>query len=101
MLVRVLKSFAYSKDGISNVTLNEGDTHDIADDLISGLYAAGNIDDGEGLGGGDTSVEIPADWQKLPWFTLAALAGKIKGGKVANKAEAIDVVEAELQRRSV
>lgn len=94
MKVRVLKSFPYSKDGISNITLNKGDEHDIADDLIEGMHAAGFIDDG------DASVEIPEGWAKLPWFTLAKLAAAIKGGKVANKAEAVEVVEAELTRRA-
>ena len=100
MKVRVLKSFQYSKDGISNVTLNKGDEPDIADDLIEGLHAAGYIDDGEGLEAGDVSVEIPEGWVKLPWFTLAKLAGTIKGGKVANKAEAVELIEAELTRRA-
>lgn len=43
MLVSILKSFPYSADGISNVTLNEGDEHDIADDLVDGLRASGCV----------------------------------------------------------
>lgn len=45
-------------------------------------------------------VGIPADWETLPWFSLAKLAKDISGDKPENKAAASKVIEAELARRA-
>jgi hypothetical protein len=54
------------------------------------------------------AIIIPDDWRDLPWTqragesgaTLRALASAISDKPVVNKAEAVEVVEAELARRA-
>lgn len=45
-------------------------------------------------------IEIPDDWQSLHHIRLIALAGKITGGKVASKDEAVAVIEREIVART-
>jgi hypothetical protein len=45
------------------------------------------------------SVEIPEGWQDLKAAELRAIAGKLSADPVANNAEAVAVIEAELARR--
>lgn len=44
------------------------------------------------------SVEIPGNWDKLPWFSLKALA-KNFSSHVEGKEHALALIEAELKRR--
>lgn len=44
-------------------------------------------------------VEIPANWQGLPWFTLRALAAHFSESPPANKADAVSLIEAEIAKR--
>lgn len=43
---------------------------------------------------------IPEDWESLPWFSLRAVAAKLFGKAPANKAEAVSLMTAELERRA-
>ena len=45
------------------------------------------------------SVEIPADWDSLPWFELRALALKLGAQSNVKKDDAKSYVKAELERR--
>jgi hypothetical protein len=45
-------------------------------------------------------VEIPDDWQDLPWFSLRSLAASLTDDPVKSKDEAIAVVEAEIAHRA-
>lgn len=109
MLVKVLKSFPYSADGMRTVTVGAGAILDVSDDLVAGLQGEGFIDEAsadeiEAAQAGavvmEPPVEIPDDWRDLHWFKLKPLARALNGGAdVANKAAAIAIVEAELDRR--
>lgn len=45
------------------------------------------------------SVDIPADWAKLPWPQRLQLAAQLTDDKVKNGADAAAAIEAELKRR--
>jgi hypothetical protein len=46
------------------------------------------------------AVEIPADWRDLSWPQVRSLAAQFATEPVLNKAQAVEVVEAELARRT-
>lgn len=46
------------------------------------------------------TVHIPADWKTKPWFSVQKWADLIKGEKVKDKAEALTLIQAELDRRA-
>jgi hypothetical protein len=48
-----------------------------------------------------SSVDIPEDFQSLPWSDLRALASKCTDDAVHNKAEAIAAITAEKGRRAI
>ncbi len=101
MLVTVLKPFPYAHDHITIRHLAEGDVVEIHDDLIEGLEGEGFIGEPPPAAPANTAlVEIPAEWAKLQWFKLQALAKLIVGGPVANKVAAVEIIEAELARRA-
>lgn len=57
--------------------------------------------DAEGAPGAIVQVEIPGDWDKLPWMAKKALAARIQ--TVPDKAKKADVhaiIEAEIARRA-
>lgn len=108
MLVKVLKAFPYSADGVHTERVEPG-VREIRDDLLVGLEAAGFIgeataDDVAAAVEGEVvilqPVEIPEDWAKLQWFTLKALAERVSGGPVSSKVAAIALIEAELAARA-
>jgi threonine synthase len=45
------------------------------------------------------AVPIPADWRQASWAVLRQLAASVSNTKIINKAQAIEVIEAELKRR--
>lgn len=50
----------------------------------------------------NTAVEIPADWETMPWVgapSMRSLAAQLTDQPVINKAQAVAVITAELQRR--
>ena len=61
--------------------------------------------DGDGEAGGSLPadpavVDIPDGWRDLHWQTLRALASKVAGAPVANKDEAVAMIETELAIRA-
>lgn len=46
------------------------------------------------------TVQIPADWKTKPWFSVQKWADIIKGEKVKDKAEALTLIQTELDRRA-
>ena len=109
MLVKVLKPFPYAREGKFTVGLEAGAIEDIDASVIEGLHAEGFIDEAtaEDLVAAQSGavvilppIEIPADWQDLHWFKLKALAENLARGPVTNKAAAVAIVAAELDRRA-
>lgn len=46
------------------------------------------------------AIDIPEDWEKLPFLSMKSLAGKISGNKdLPNKDAVVSVIEAEIARR--
>lgn len=116
MLALVLKTFPYSPDGSTVVSLNPSDEAvEIRDDLIDGLEREGYL---RRVGDGPTQVvtvvatpkvagavangqaEIPADWETLGWFKLKALVAKVTGIDPANKPDALTAMKDEVARRA-
>lgn len=110
MLVKVLKPFPYAPDVRSMVTFEVGDVVEIDDEVAPGLYAEGLIDEPSDAEAAIAAapetvvlqelVELPEDWRKLHWFELKPLAERLLGVKIAKKAQAVSMIEAELARRA-
>ena len=61
--------------------------------------------DGDGKAGGSLPadpqvVDIPENWRELHWQTLRKLASDVAGAPVANKDEAVALIETELAIRA-
>ena len=109
MLVKVLKAFSYAHDHVNLVHLQPDEIVEIDEGVLEGLQAEGFIDEAsdEEIEAAQTGavvipppVEIPADWEGLHWFKMRPLAIALNGGAaVANKAAAVAIIRAELERR--
>lgn len=101
MKVPVLKAFPYAHDGANLVQLQAGEVHEIHDDLIPGLEAEGYVGEpGSAAASSGELVEIPDDWRDLHWFKQMAIAKRLSGAAVSNKAAASAIIEAELALRA-
>jgi hypothetical protein len=70
MKVTVLKSFPYAHDGLRTVMLQAGTDQEIRDELVSGLVAAGNIE--------EPKRKAPATGERpRALFETAALSGPV------------------------
>lgn len=122
MLCTVIKAFPFAENGTHIRTLEVGAEIEIADDVALGLRDAGYLAlDGEddapaqpaietqALAGapenaattsGEDLVEIPETWRDLGWHELRALAAKVSGGPIPDKASAEAALLAEIERRA-
>lgn len=58
-------------------------------------------DDGDNDGEDDrTSVEIPVDWEDLDWNQMRVLARKFSDTPITNKEQAVNTIQAEIERRN-
>lgn len=108
MLVKVLRAFPYSPDGCRTFMVEPG-VFPIREDLIEGLQAEGYIDEAtaEDVAASQEPPvlvvlppEIPEGWADLHWFQLRALAQKINGAPVKDKATAVAVITTEIARQA-
>lgn len=120
MLVKVLRSFPYSRDGYTTLQAVKGERTDVPDHLVPGLEREGYIGGTKDAGpspedkmiratpenkrtaeprADQAQVEIPDDWRDLPWAQLRSLASKVSNDPVRDKDGAVAAVEAELARR--
>lgn len=87
---KILKNFSYSRDGIDTHDALVDETHDIPDDLVSGLKDEGFISEASGsktteikTPTGDANdpkpFDIPDDWEDGSRDEIIALATSITG----------------------
>lgn len=109
MYAKVLKAFPYAHDHVAVRLLAVGEVLEIDDGVFEGLedekfIVSATEEEIAALQEGSVvvlePVEIPADWDKLSWFKLRALAEKVSGGKVPKKDLATAVITAELAKRA-
>ncbi len=102
MLVKVLRSFPYSNDGVTTKGAIEGAVIDVSEALFAGLEAEGFVEPAEEP---DTEKkpdqEISDDWQELGWDDLRELANSLSDETIRSKAAAEAVITAELERREL
>jgi len=104
MKVEALKAFKHSHDGVKAEEAAAGDTPDVLAELVPGLERAGYVrrlpdepaEDPDDIGG---PPEIPEGWADLHHSKLVALANAL-GGDVKKKADAVEIIEAEIERRA-
>lgn len=115
MLVKILKSFPYSRNGVDAVQAVEGTEADIPDPYIDGLLRERFVAHVEAAPANkmvnpieetgqtvqfeqNAQTDIPAGWRTLSWPKLRALASSLSDGPVRNKDDAIAAVEAAQNR---
>ena len=101
----VIKPFLGVRDGeVYPVQFAPGDI--VEGDLAECFKASGIAVDENDERASQAAIvqdEIPADWLKMKWFALRALAAKILGKdvmEVANTEEARSIIQAEVDRRA-
>lgn len=115
MLVKILKSFPFTRNGTDVVQATEGTETDIPDPYIDGLLrerfvahveaAPANkmVNPVEETGAAvaldqPEKVDIPADWRTFSWPKLRALASSLSDEPIKNKDDAIAAIEAAQNR---
>lgn len=115
MLVKILKSFPYSRNGVDTLHATEGTEADIPDPYIDGLLrerfvahvdaAPANKMANPVEEAGQTvqfeqnaQTDIPAGWRTLSWPKLRALASSLSNEPVKNKDDAIAAIESAQNR---
>lgn len=66
----------------------------------SGKSDGGNDGDGKSDGGQDSPIEIPEDWEELPWDQLRPLAKNFSDKTITNKEAALAAIREEIERRN-
>lgn len=93
-------AFIDREDSVDDIRF-VGDVPDHIQRRIEDVYegkAQELADADEGSGDAD-EIDIPEDWDKLSFPELQKLASTIAGKAVRSKADALEIVEAEVERR--